>query len=448
MNRGRLLTAVAGHAWLTLRLNMRSRQALVYGYLMPVFFLLAFSSIFRGSTPPLLHEMGQLLTISILGGAALGLPTALVAERERGVWRRYRLLPVSTVSLLAGTLLARLAIVASSAALQIVLARLIFGTPLPLHPVQALGAFLFVAGSFMGLGLLIAALADDVPAVQALGQCLFLPMIMIGGVGVPLAILPPWAQQVAGFMPGRYAVEALQRAFTDARGLQDSGFALFALAVIGAAAGCIGLKLFRWDAGGRVNAPARRWVGAALLSWIAIGLAALFSGELEPVAAARDNYAAITAEEMDAITYDDLPGDAEFATRLAPPFKNADEAARVRDFAIQFRTWPPGRISDPGQCARNLLSIAAIADVFAHRHEAEIARLVFDELQARYGREQLTQILAWIVLTPDAGTVVTFAPEFGFRRGLTDAIVRERCTLYAKKYLGRLLGKIRDGVPP
>jgi len=96
MSATRLFRGLRQHFLVTLQLNFRSPQAMVYGYLVPVFFLLAFGSIFRGDTPPLQHEIGQLLTISILGGACFGLPTGLVADRERGVWRRYRLLPVST----------------------------------------------------------------------------------------------------------------------------------------------------------------------------------------------------------------------------------------------------------------------------------------------------------------------------------------------------------------
>ncbi|HTP35075.1 MAG TPA: hypothetical protein VMJ75_23020, partial [Candidatus Acidoferrales bacterium] len=83
------------HFLLTIGLNFSNPQAIVYGYLVPVFFLVAFGSVFRSDTPPLLSRMGQILTITILGGACFGLPTALVAERERGIWRRYRLLPIS-----------------------------------------------------------------------------------------------------------------------------------------------------------------------------------------------------------------------------------------------------------------------------------------------------------------------------------------------------------------
>src|SRR5580658_6001014 len=109
------------HLRLTLLLNFRSPQALVYGYLVPVFFLIAFGSIFK-TTPPLWRELGQLLTITTLGGACFGMPTAMVAERERGVWRRYRLLPASTGAFIVSTMLARFVLVASAAAIQIGLA--------------------------------------------------------------------------------------------------------------------------------------------------------------------------------------------------------------------------------------------------------------------------------------------------------------------------------------
>ncbi len=444
MNRAAALSGLLRHFLLTLQLNFRSTQALIYGYLVPVFFLLAFGSVFRADTPLLLAQMGQILTISILGGACFGLPTALVAERERGVWRRYRLLPVPTGILVIGTLLARLVIVASAAGLQLFLARLIYGTPLPLHPGQAVVAFLFVALAFLGLGLLIAALANDVPAVQALGQCLFLPMIMIGGVGVPLAALPDWAQKLSGFMPGRYAVDVLQHCFTDPAGLRDTGFSIIALTVIGLAASLVGMKLFRWETARRIGRTALVWLTVAMLSWLAVGLTAAATGRLKIILPANTGYERITDEQMSQITYEDLPGDNELVTRLAPPFKQPGDNPFVSEFAAKTAVWPPGQIAEPGQQVRNLLSVAAIADISADLHEAEIGRVIFDELQAHHGRAQLRGILAWIILAPDDGTVITQATDLGLRRHPPERVVRERSTLYAKKYLGRLLGKISD----
>src|ERR1700712_5538193 len=147
---------------------------------------------------------------------------------------------------------------------------------------------------------------------------------------------------------------------------------------------------------------------------------------------------------MDAITYEDLPGDNELVTRLAPAFRKSGDSQPFDEFVAKLKTWPALQTGDSGQIARNLLSVAAIADIAADLHEAEIGRAVFDELQERIGRDQLRRILAWVILSPNAGMVITTAPELGLKRHPPEAIVRERSVLYAKKYLGRLLGKITD----
>ena len=146
------------------------------------------------------------------------------------------------------------------------------GMPLPRHPVELWLAFTAVAFAFLGLGLVIAMLANTVPAVQALGQCIFLPMLIIGGIAVPLASLPPWAQQVSAFFPGRYAVDAIQSTVTGT-GLGAAGFSVAALLVIGAAGCLAGASMFRWDAQQRF-ATGARLAGVALVAWVGVGLAA------------------------------------------------------------------------------------------------------------------------------------------------------------------------------
>ncbi|HLP07500.1 MAG TPA: ABC transporter permease [Opitutaceae bacterium] len=429
---------------LTLRLNFRTPLAVTYGYLLPVVFLFAFAGIFRTSRPPLLAEIGQLLTITILGSAALGLPTALVGERERGVWRRYRLLPVSPAALVGGALVARFVIVAGAVALQLALAHVVFGTPLPTDPVAFTAALLTSTFAFLGIGLLIAALADGVPAVQALGQCVFLPMILLGGVGVPLAVLPGWAQRLAGFMPGRYAVTALQHGFEAVHGPVGLGFALTALAVVGAAATAIGLLLYRWDSAFRAGRREYLGTGIALLAWLGVGLCAAGTGRLQPTLPPGYEWREITAAQIAAITYENLPGDDELVTRLAPPLARPLASARLAAIAERLPAWVVAEADNPGAAVRRLVGLATIADLAQDPQEGEIARLVFDHLRATIPEPELRRGLAWIVLRPDDGATPTSAPALGFRREIDEDAVRNRAPLYAQKYLGRLTGQLGD----
>jgi hypothetical protein len=280
------MNALLQHLGISLRLHSRNRMALLYGYLFPLIFLVAFWVLYRHERVPLLRHMGELLTVSVLGGACFGLPTTLVSERERGVWRRYRLAPVPTWALVTSTIVARYVIVLSAGLLQLVVA-LAVGMTFPAHPLELFVAFTFVSFAFIGLGLVIATLADNVPAVQALGQCIFLPMLIIGGVAVPLAALPLWAQHVSAFFPGRYAVEALQ-ACVNGNGLSATRFSLFALAMIGLAACLTGAKLFRWDAQQRFAAQSGKlWILPALGAWLVVGLLAEQGGRVRVVAADR-----------------------------------------------------------------------------------------------------------------------------------------------------------------
>jgi hypothetical protein len=198
------------------------------------------------------------------------------------VWRRIRLAPVSMLSVVGSTVAARYVLLILAALLQIVLAMLI-GMPFPRHPIQLGIAFTAVAFAFLGLGMVIATLADNVPAVQALGQCIFLPMLIIGGVAVPLASLPDWAQHLSAFFPGRYAVEALQTA-VNGNGLAASRFSLLALVTIGAASAIAGTRLFRWDAQQRfVGRGGKGWIAAALAAWLAVGVAAEAKGRIASI---------------------------------------------------------------------------------------------------------------------------------------------------------------------
>ncbi len=76
---------------------------MLYGYLFPTVFLLAFWVLYRYDRVPLVRHMGELLTVTILGGACFGLATTLVSERERGVWRRFKLVPIPTGTLVVST---------------------------------------------------------------------------------------------------------------------------------------------------------------------------------------------------------------------------------------------------------------------------------------------------------------------------------------------------------
>ena len=448
------LTAVS------LKLNFRNRMAVLYGYLFPLIFLIAFWTVYRNDPVPLALHVGQFLTVTVLGSACFGLPTTIVSERERGVWRRYALAPVGRWVFVAGLLLSRAVLLLTAALLQLALA-FALGLPMPAHPLDLLIALCVAAAAFLSVGMVIAMLVDNVPAVQALGQCIFLPMLMIGGVAVPLQSLPEWAQHISAFFPGRYAVEAMQLSATGT-GLAGAGFDLLVLALIAIGSAIAAAAMFRWD---KALAPRRGWLFLALGMWLAVGVMAEIRGSVL-IGAAQDtrevgtarNYAAasitaaswqeVSEADIDGIAFDRLPPD----SGIVSPVSRSDETPdpvlepsldQIRDALPE---WAPGDVRDPVQRARNLLAIAAVPDILQmEQMERFIPRLVFARLQATIASRDLPKVLYWIAMHPDDGddSAIRQLGALGLPEvsGPTKP-VRGRIMLYAFKLLGRTTGHI------
>ncbi len=453
------------HFTMSLRLHFRNRTALLYGNVFPLIFLAVFWVLYRHEHVPLLRHLGELLTVTVLGGACFGLPTTLVSERERGVWRRYRLVPLPMWQVVASTLAARYVIILSAGIIQFAVARAV-GMTAPAHPVALFVAFTLVAFAFMGLGLVIAALADNVPAVQALGQCIFLPMLVIGGVAVSLASLPAWAQHVSAFFPGRYAVEALQQAVTG-HGLAGMRFSSLALLLTGGAGILAGANLFRVDAQRRSAARSNKlWLAVVLAAWCSAGMLAETHGRIAvatdeergpeksptavgaaavvptppPAAAPWEN---ISAQDVAALDFH-VPSDNGVVAPIAGPDDTPDDSVeplleRVRQ---GLPTWAPGLTGDDAQRVRYLLCAAGVPDALQQPAERFLPEIVLQRLVEVYPKAKLIKILTWIARHPEDGAIVDNVEALGVTGAVGDPeLVRERVYLYAIKFVARLTGR-------
>ncbi len=346
------MNGLRNHLVMTVRLYFRNRMALLYGYLFPVIFLFAFDVYYMLEKDPLHRHMGELLAVTALSGVCFGLPTTLVSERERGVWRRYKLSPMSTGSLVASTILARYFTTVTAGVMQILIG-LMIGMQMPNHPFQLLIAFSFVCFGFVGMGLVVATMADTVPAVQALGQCLFLPLLMIGGVAVPLGSLPTWAQHISAFFPGRFAVEAMDDSIRFG-GLHDARFSLVALTVIGAASVYAGTKLFRWDSQQKFAIrEGKGLLSLAFASWILVGLATEWKGRALVLPDRSDNRIQSPIGPPPRTAPQEPPSDSSPATKTSPPQAQAPAPAPLNvlppspTVASPASASPPASVSNP-----------------------------------------------------------------------------------------------------
>ena len=70
-----------------------------------------------------------IVTMSLMANALFSIAVGLTASRERGVFRRYSLLPVATGIPVIATVISRALIVFAASMLMVVVARVAFGVP-------------------------------------------------------------------------------------------------------------------------------------------------------------------------------------------------------------------------------------------------------------------------------------------------------------------------------
>lgn len=270
------MTSLRGLGPLTrayLRQSFRSRAAIIWNVVMPMFWLFLYGFIFARDSDVSLYMPG-LFSITVISGAFFGASYLMVSERETGILRRYRVTPVSPLTLVLANGIRAVATMSVSLTLQASVGWLVFryqinGSLLLTALVMLIGAVAFVP-----LGLFVGSVAQDMRTAPGINNLVVLPMIFSTGAAVPFFMLPDWIQLIGRMLPSSYLVEALHGVMLRNEGpaqLAGPLLVLLSTAVIGALANS---WVFRWESSQPVDkrrllmalsALLVLWAGAALL---------------------------------------------------------------------------------------------------------------------------------------------------------------------------------------
>jgi len=146
-----------------------------------------------------------MIFFTILSSTLLGLPEPIVSSRESGIYRSYKIHGIPKLSILLIPVITTILHTTIVAVIILVSAPLLFDAVLPANGLSfALGYFLMSFAS-AGLGLLIGVVAPNGRATVLLGQAVFLPSMMIGGLMFAENLLPATLGKFALLLPSNYA---------------------------------------------------------------------------------------------------------------------------------------------------------------------------------------------------------------------------------------------------
>ncbi|HEV3121739.1 MAG TPA: ABC transporter permease [Isosphaeraceae bacterium] len=182
-----------------------------------------------------------LLFASIEGGVGL------LAERQRGLWKRLRAAPLTRFELLGAK-------VASQSLIGLLVLFVVFAFGMAFFHVRFSGSivgFALVSLAFSvsaaTFGLLIAALGKTPQAARGVAIMAVLLMVLLGGAWIPSQFFPAWVQSLTVAIPTRWAVDGLEGATW--RGLGLDALLVKAAALMGFAFvfGVLAVMWFRWE---------------------------------------------------------------------------------------------------------------------------------------------------------------------------------------------------------
>lgn len=263
------------YAHLTLanvKMLARNRQALVWALAFPVAMVLLFSVIgsfdlnpddlrsvgIQGQYSPLpddgptydnfmAHMLPGITLWGIMSYSIIGIAVAMATYREKRIFRRIKVSPMSAGVFFAAQVTAYLALSLVQAALILAIGSLVMGVSIAGNPL-VIGLLALVCNLvFLNLGFIVGAFSKTPAAASGLGNLIVLPLAMLSGVFFPVELLPDAVGTVVRYLPLAPMVETLRGVALDGDPALRYPLELGLVGVWFALTGLVAARVFKFE---------------------------------------------------------------------------------------------------------------------------------------------------------------------------------------------------------
>jgi ABC-2 type transport system permease protein len=188
-----------------------------------------------------------ILAMSLMNSGVIGLSTAFVTYRERGILRRVRVTPFPLTSFILARVISQLVLAALQAVILIGMASAFFGLHLRGNPLVVLLAIVAGAMAFLAIGFAISGIAPNTETAASYANLITFPMLFLSGIFFSMENAPAWLRPITKVLPLPYLVDALRQPMSFGNGLSAIWLDLVALMLTFVIAMAISVRFFRWD---------------------------------------------------------------------------------------------------------------------------------------------------------------------------------------------------------
>ena len=151
------------------------------------------------------------MALTVITGSLQGVATAISREKEQGTMDGLLVSPIPHISIILGKVTAQTVRGLIQGFLILGLSIILFGVRIYGSPIIMLIVMVLGTASFVGVGIILTAVAPDQETAQMMTVLLQFPMMFVSGILFPIDQMPTWLQTVGKGMPLYYAADALRK---------------------------------------------------------------------------------------------------------------------------------------------------------------------------------------------------------------------------------------------
>ncbi|WP_448605099.1 ABC transporter permease [Thermoflexus hugenholtzii] len=235
------------------KLYLREPVAAFFTFAFAPMMLVIFGAIYGNRPTPLFGGRGMVdvsvpayLGMIIATVGLISVPIGTAARREAKVLRRFQATPLPPAVYLSAQMAMYVGVTMLGGIALVLVGRLLFGMRFEGNPLAVVVGFILGTIAFLGLGLAVGSLAPTARVAQAVGMILAFPMMAMGGVWMPLEILPESIRRISAWLPLTHVV-TLMRGLWAGGSLGSHLGDLAFLIVTGVVGGLLAARFFRWE---------------------------------------------------------------------------------------------------------------------------------------------------------------------------------------------------------
>jgi ABC-2 type transport system permease protein len=188
-----------------------------------------------------------ILAMSIMNSGMIGLTTAFVSYREKGILRRIKATPFPLSSFIFARIMSQVVIAVVQAMILILLGMVLFDLQIDGSLINVVLMVTVGSLAFLSLGFMISSFARNQEAAASLGNALSFPMLFLSGVFFPVDNAPAWLQPITRIIPLTYLADGLRNVMVRGASLPAEWLNIAVLLLTCAIGLILSVRYFRWE---------------------------------------------------------------------------------------------------------------------------------------------------------------------------------------------------------